>query len=59
MDSEQTLLVSTTAKALFLKSIEDGEELDLSPFQDLCMDDVLSITSRLSKKTKALSLPGT
>jgi len=56
--SEPTLLASPVAKALFLKAIEHEQEVDLSPFQDLSMDDILSITSRLSKEIKSLSLSG-
>jgi len=57
--SEPTLLASPVAKALLLKAIEHEQEVDLSPFQDLSMDDILSITSRLSKEIKSLSLSGT
>jgi hypothetical protein len=56
--SEPTLLASPVAKALLLKAIEHEQEVDLSPFQNLSVDDILSITSRLSKETKSLSLPG-
>src|SRR5271155_1736625 len=56
--SEPTLLASPVAKALLLKAIEHEQEVDLSPFQNLSTDDILSITSRLSKETKSLSLSG-
>ena len=56
--SEPTLLASPVAKALFLKAIEHEQEVDLSPFQGLSMDEILSITSRLSKETRSLSLSG-
>jgi hypothetical protein len=56
--SEPTLLASPVAKALFLKAIEHEQEVDLSPFRNLPTDDILSITSRLSKETKSLSLSG-
>jgi hypothetical protein len=56
--SEPTLLASPVAKALLLKAIEHEQEVDLSPFQNLSMDDILSITSRLSKENKSLSLSG-
>jgi hypothetical protein len=56
--SEPTLLASPVAKALLIKAIEHEQEVDLSPFQNLSMDDILSITSRLSKETKSLSLSG-
>jgi hypothetical protein len=56
--SEPTLLASPVAKALLLKAIEHEQEVNLSPFQNLSMDDILSITSRLSKEIKSLSLSG-
>jgi hypothetical protein len=56
--SEPTLLASPVAKALLLKAIEHEQEVDLSPFQNLSTDDILSITSRLSKEIKSLSLSG-
>jgi hypothetical protein len=56
--NEPTLLASPVAKVLLLKAIEHEQEVDLSPFQNLSMDDILSITSRLSKETKSLSLSG-
>ena len=56
--SEPTLLASPVAKALLLKAIEHEQEVDLSPFQDLSTDDIISITSRLSKEIKSLSLSG-
>ena len=58
LGSEPTLIASPAAKALLLRAIKHEQEVDLSQFPDLSMDDLVSLTSKLSNKTTSLSLSG-
>jgi len=58
LGSEPTLIASPAAKALLPRAVKHEQEVDLSQFPDLSMDDLVSLTSKLSNKTTSLSPSG-